>query len=136
MNTNIQVLASSDVLRQGLVRQLRDQPGLAVTGGEPGGARATRDIVVMPVADCPLSRCKQLTGAGVRLILLASLPSAREFEAYTRAGAAAYIAMTPGSPDLLSAIRSAAASPMPARSSGDIRHNANRRRQTQESGAE
>ncbi|MBI2766086.1 MAG: hypothetical protein HYX53_09270 [Chloroflexi bacterium] len=113
MTTNVQVLASSDALRQGLVRQLRDQPGLAVTGGEPRSAAATRDVLVMPVADCPLARCAELTGAGTRLILLASLPSPREFEAYRRAGAAAYIAMTPGSPDLLSAIRSIAASGVP-----------------------
>lgn len=109
MPVSVLVQASSEVLRISLMRQLHGGPGLAVTASYPSAFSGTSRIVVIPVADCSAFECRDLVEAGAAVIVLAALPSDKQRAAYLHAGATAYVSMTPGTPDLLDAVTSAAA---------------------------
>lgn len=65
------------------------------------------EVVVTSTSDCPLPRCAALSKRGVRVILLASLPSLGQREAYLSAGASAYLPMVLDHAALAEAIRHA-----------------------------
>lgn len=116
MPISVLVQASSEVLRVSLMRQLQDAPGLAVAAGYPSAFHGAASIVVMPVADCSTPECRDLVEAGAAVIVLAALPSDKQRTAYLNAGATAYVTMTPGTPDLLNAVTTAAAGLAPVMS--------------------
>jgi hypothetical protein len=108
MAIEVRVQASSEVLRFSLVRQLEAGGGLDVEAGGPAAPGRAR-IIVVPVADCSPPECREFIDAGAAVIILAAIPSDRQRDTYLHAGAAAYVAMTPGTPDLLDAVSAAAA---------------------------
>ncbi len=50
-------------------------------------------VVVTSSNDCSTALCADLSGRGVQVIVLATIPSAVQHEAYRRAGSAAYLPM-------------------------------------------
>jgi hypothetical protein len=65
------------------------------------------DVAVTSTTDCTLARCAALAHDGVKLIVLATLPSERQRELYLGAGAVAYLPMALEHGPLAEAIRSA-----------------------------
>jgi hypothetical protein len=65
------------------------------------------EIVVTSTSDCTLARCAALAAQGAKVILLASLPSVRQREAYLAAGASAYLPMVLDHAALAEAIKRA-----------------------------
>ncbi|MGD9934354.1 MAG: hypothetical protein AB7T37_11630 [Dehalococcoidia bacterium] len=67
-------------------------------GDVPVGIRQWDDlqagnVVVTSSNDCSLTVCADLSSRGIRVIVLAPLPTAAERDAYQRAGSTAYLAM-------------------------------------------
>ncbi|GAB4330977.1 MAG: hypothetical protein Kow0010_16090 [Dehalococcoidia bacterium] len=104
----VHVVASDPLLRRALIAKLRSAQLEGVVMPEHDGRdRAPRpgDVVITPAADCDLQRCADLTGAGVRVIILAPIPRESERQHYLGVGASGYVLMTIDSNDLIEAIR-------------------------------
>lgn len=104
----LHVVASDALLRRALLAKLRTAHLEGITLPDHDGRLTTLapgDMVITPVADCPLERCSELARSGVRVIILAPIPRESERQQYLDAGASGYVPMTIDSNDLIAAIR-------------------------------
>lgn len=110
MESTVVHVATSDVsLHRALRSRLTRTEPFKVSAFEGAVGEAARgDIVVTTVSACPVEHCAELASQGVAVIVLAAIPRQAEADQYRAAGAAAYIAMTVDSEELLRELRGAA----------------------------
>jgi len=109
MTSTVVHVATSDVsLHRALKSRLARTDGVTVSAFEGAvGEAAKGDIVVTTVSECPVEHCAELSTRGIAVIVLAAIPRQSEADQYRAAGAAAYIAMTVNSDELLREVRRA-----------------------------
>ncbi|HEY4668568.1 MAG TPA: hypothetical protein VIH05_02200 [Tepidiformaceae bacterium] len=110
MESTVVHVATTDVsLHRALKSRLTRTDRFKVSAFEGAvGEAAEGDIVVTTVSACPVEQCAELARRGVVVIVLAAIPRQTEADQYRAGGAAAYIAMTVDSEELLREVRSAA----------------------------
>lgn len=104
----IRVLSSDRSLRSGLLQQLAIRDRHDIYEFDPLQSDGVGDTVLAPVSSCPVELCRCLVRHGYKVVLLAPVPRKPEAEAYGRAGATAYLAMTFDFSELVNSVLSIA----------------------------
>jgi DNA-binding NarL/FixJ family response regulator len=108
-STIVHVATTDATLHRALRSRLSRAEGFSVSDfGRASGALTMGDIVITTVSECPVDHCAEMAAKGLAIIILAAIPRQSEADQYRAAGAAAYVAMTVDSEDLMSAVRIAA----------------------------
>lgn len=81
------------LLQEALVGVLRRIAGNVAVSVSDWDSLQQGHVVVTSSNDCSITLCADLSGRGVHVIVLATIPSAVQQEAYERAGSAAYLPM-------------------------------------------
>ncbi len=84
---------SDPLLQDALVGTIRRFAGDVPVGIRGWDDLESGNVVVTSSNDCSPSVCASLSSRGIRVIVLAPLPTAAERDAYGRAGSTAYLAM-------------------------------------------
>lgn len=104
MEIPVAVIASDAAVRRALLAQVREWPGLReAADGETGS------VIIATPRDCSPQKCRELTAAGNRVVILT--PIWREYERsnYQLAGACDYLPMDFDLPRLAQAVTEGAA---------------------------
>ncbi len=118
----VRLLIADTRLREALLSNLEKVPGLSIMPdgsafGRPASPETSHetshDLVIATVSDCPISTVRGLAQSGVRVVILAPVPSSFQATRYREAGAAGYVAMDLDVRPLVEAVRSAAREPLP-----------------------
>ena len=93
MASHVFLAALDSELRQALIRRLSRAGELEFTPLAVFEGLHLGDVVVTTSPHCSVSLCASLAGQGVRVVVLAPLPSAQEEAEYLKAGGSAYLPM-------------------------------------------
>lgn len=104
MPATVHVVSSHPALRRQLALDLEAALGVPVEAFSLRFASRSASVVVTPATDCSPAECARIVAAGARVLILATVPFEEERERYLKEGAAAYIPMTAGSPELARAV--------------------------------